>query len=1032
MYFCDDFAAGNSDKWDLKPANTNALKPDGAFDVVADAGNNVLRYTAAASGGVLALVKPAEFAGVTSADYYVEAKIRPRNNSTTSSKQLYILARYVDGQNWYAGGLNVQAATTSTTVDLYKNVGGVTTRFTTVKKPIAMGAVGALDGQWYTVRVELKGTALTVYLDGEMISTTTDASFANPGLIGLWTANKSFEIDDIKVGNADEKPASLLLSPSASSYTAEVDDAARVIAVTAKTDAGAADTFTVVSSNPAVVGVSTTGTNVSLTPLSAGTATITFSSGSNLVRTITATIAPKFVMPTATYNLTDAVVPAAGEANSYEDQTLKLTFDSAPTLGSAGSVRIFNASNDALVDTIKLSAESDTIGTGTNVRTLNTKPIRISGNTVSITPHTNKLVAGTTYYVAVSDTLFTGATLNGAAFAGIGKSANWSFTVRAAAPAAGLTNLTVDDNGTTADFRSVQGALNYVMKNVALDTAATITVKDGVYEEPLYLGAKNNLTIVGESRTGTVIQYPNNELLNSGSAARGVFLVADADLLTLENLTLKNTTLIGAGGQAEAIYFNSPSGRLIAKNANFISEQDTLLLKGYTWFYQTLVAGNVDFIWGYSKASLFEQSEIRSLGRSSSNANGGYVLQARVEKATDKGFVFLNSSFTSGAGPTGDLPVNGTHYLARSPGVTNPLTYDNIVLINTKMDAHINPIGWAGLGINTQPLATVATATTGWREYASMDINGAALDVSKRQFGFQLSLADIQSTFCSRAQIFAGFNNNAGWNPLPGDTSDCMSVSAGSSAASSSSSSSAPAASSSSAAVSSAVSSVASSVASSVEASSAASSVAPSSSSAASSAASSVASGAVTRDWAFDSAAYAAADTNLFMAAYNALTDNGIKATPAEVNVDGLWFYSSAVNVLRYRPAGSASNAGTTALWNTNGAFFTNNTTLIPAVGADLPTNVRTYIAIPVTTGTEVTISVNYKQTSTTATAGKLALVGSDGKVLAVKDVFAATAGDSIAVTVPAGHSLTAVKIIYGRENTSGGGVNITSMQRVQ
>lgn len=843
LYFCDDFAAGNYDQWDLKPANTNDLKPDGEFKISNDAGNNILGYTAAASGGVLALVKPSAFTGVTSADYYVEAKIRPRNNGTTGSKQLYIIARYVDGKNWYAGGLNLQAATTATTVDLFKMVGGVTTRFTSVKRPLEMGAVGKLDGQWYSVRVEVKGTALTVYLDGETISTTTDTSFAAQGLIGLWTSNKSFEIDDIKVGNADEKPASLLLSPSATSYAAEVEDAARVLAVTAKTDMGAADSFTVVSSNPAVVGVTTTGTNVSLAPLSAGTATITFTSATGLVRTIAATIAPKFVMPTATYNLNGMVVPAAGETNSYEDQTLKLTFDTAPTLGTTGSVRIFKVLDDSLVDTIKLTAESDVIGTGTTLRTLNTKPIRISGNTASISLHSNKLAAGTAYYVAVSDSVFTGATLAGQAFSGIGKIANWNFTTRAAAPAAGLTSLTVDDTGTTADFRSVQSALNYVMKNVALDTAATIMVKDGVYEEPLYLRSKNNLTIQGESRTGTVIQYPNNELLNSGSTARGVFLVETSDLLTLDTLTLKNTTLIGAGGQAETIYYNSPVGRLIAKNANFISEQDTLLLKGYTWFYQTLVAGNVDFIWGYSKASLFEQSEIRSLGRSSSNANGGYVLQARVENAADKGFVFLNSSLTSGAGPSGELPVDGSHYLARSPGVTNPVTYDNIVFINTKIASHINSIGWAGLGINSQPVATTATTTSGWREYGSMDANGALLDVSKRQFGLQLSLSDITSTFCSRAQIFAGFNAGAGWNPLPGDTTDCVTVPAASSASSSAPVSSSSA--SSSAAVSSAEASssvAASSAASSLDVSS---SVAPSSSSVASSSSSAAAAVAV-------------------------------------------------------------------------------------------------------------------------------------------------------------------------------------------
>ncbi|WP_323813466.1 pectinesterase family protein [Cellvibrio sp. NN19] len=798
LYFCDDFGANNSDKWSLLPTTENTLVPDGAFDIADDNGNYVLRYTAASKGGVIALINPTELAGVTSADYYVEAKIRPRANSTTSNKQIYLIARYVDGNNWYAGALNVQNANTSTNVEIAKMKDGSISRPKQVKKPIDQGTAGMLDGQWYTLRFEVLGDTLTVYLDGETIATHTDTDFTAAGQIGLWTANKSFEIDDVKVGNASEKPASLLISPAAASYAAEVGDAVRTISVAAKNALGEADQFTVESSDNAVISVAINGTDVTLTPVAAGTATITFTSVSNpdLVRKITATIAPQFVQSTATYNLADLVVPAVAETNAYEDATLKLTFDSAPTLGNSGSIRIFKSDDDSLVDKIALVDESDAIGFGT-LRSLKTRPVRISGNTASISLHSNKLQPNTNYYVAISESAFSGATLAGQAFTGIGKAAGWNFTTRATVPAAGLTSLTVDDNGTTADFRSVQGALNYAMEHVAAADAITINVKDGVYEEPLYLRDKNNVTLKGESRTGTVIQYPNNELLNSGSTGRALFLVEGADMLTLDNLTLKNTTLIGAGGQAETIYFNSTTGRLVATNANFISEQDTLLLKGWTWFYNTLVAGNVDFIWGYSKASLFEKSEIRSIGRSTGNSNGGYVLQARVEAEGDKGFVFLNSSLTGGEGPTGELPVDGSHYLARSPGGTT--TFDNIVFVNTKMGSHIAAGGWAGLGVNSQPAANPATgtATTGWREYNTMDLSGNTISLAGREFGYEMSLAEAAG-YCSRAQVFAAYNSGAGWDPMPDDISDCVNVdgvvtssSASSTASESSSSSSA-------------------------------------------------------------------------------------------------------------------------------------------------------------------------------------------------------------------------------------------------
>jgi pectate lyase len=778
LYFCDDFSAGVT-KWDFFTDPLSGTAPTGIFDVLNDGGSNaVLRYTAASRGGVLALVDPAAFAGVTSADYYVEARIRPRNNGTTSTKELYILARAQDANNWYGAGLNVQGSTASTRVAIGKKVGGTYTDniFPRFNTPIEQGALGATDGTWYKIRLELKGTTLKVYLNDVEVISGTDASLSARGLIGLYTTNKSFEIDDIKVGNADDRPAlpaQLSIAPTAD-YAAEVGDASRTIAVTAKNPQNLDDTFTVVSSNPAVVSVAVAGNQVSLTPVGAGTADIVFTSGSDatLTRSITATIAPQFVMPTATYNLSGLVSPAVSETNVYTDTSLTLTFDSPPVLGSAGAIRIYKSSDDSLVDTIKLVDHKDTIGYTGVYRTLNTRPVSISGNTATIALQSKKLEYNTGYYVAISGSVFSGATLATQSFAGIGKNSGWSFTTRAA-PANNLTSLTVDDDGNTADFRTVQGALNYVMQHLSKTEPATITVKNGTYSELLYLRNKDNLTIAGESREGVVIQYQNSEAFNPGSSGRPVFLVELSDLLALENLTLKNTTIrTSSGGQAETLYFNS-TGRLIAKNANFISEQDTLQLKGYAWFYRTLVAGNVDFIWGNNNVSLFEESEIRSLGDSSNAGNGGYVVQARTVNATDKGFVFLNSRFTQAAGPVGHTIPDGATYLARSPGGTG--SWDNVVFINSRMDTHINPAGWAGQGVNGQPAPNpvTPTATAGWREFGTMDSAGMSIDLSTRVGGYVLSPLEVQSQYCNRVQIFQAFNNDTGWNPLPGDTSDC-------------------------------------------------------------------------------------------------------------------------------------------------------------------------------------------------------------------------------------------------------------------
>jgi len=777
LYFCDDFQDGGTAKWNLLPVPG----PNGSFRVVDEAAGSpskVLQYTAATTGGVLALVKPEAFAGVPSGDYYVEARIKPMANSTTGNKQLYLVTRYVDANNWYGGGLNVQSSTTSTQVEIAKMLAGSLSRPFQSRQPIAM------DTQFYTVRFELIGSTLTVYLDGRKLGSITDTAFTQRGLIGLYTANKSFQIDDVRVGDPRQKPVQLTLDPSALTYSAEAGDAPLNVAVTAVTADNTPDTFTVASSNPNVVSAVASGNTVTLTPLSAGSASIVFTSGSepSLTRTIAATVGAQFVQPVQTYPLQGASQPAAQAGAVNVDGALKLTFDRPPALGTIGSIRIFRKSDDALVDVIRLSGESDALGYPGQalVRRVNTAPIRIDGNTAIIVPHANKLAYGTAYYVAIADGVFTGTTLGGLPFVGIGKLGGWSFTTKAAPPTA--TTLTVDDDG-AADFRTVQGALNHAMQAVPKATPVTINVKNGTYDELLYLNGKDNVTIRGESRDGVTIRYTNNETLNPGTGSsqsptiagspaggRAVMLVEAADMLVLDNLSMTNTTIRSASisGQAETVYFNSDT-RLVARNASFYSEQDTLNLKGWAWFYNTLVAGNVDFIWGSSHAALFENSEIRSVGDSASATSGGYVLQARVPAAADIGYVFLNSALTHGPGPGpnhGDVPA-GTTYLARSPGGT--ASWDNIAFVNCKMDSHVATAGWAGLGVNGQPAPNpaVPSADAGWREYGSTTLAGVPIDLRLRVGGYALTDAEVAARFATRAKVFAGYGGGAGWNPQP-------------------------------------------------------------------------------------------------------------------------------------------------------------------------------------------------------------------------------------------------------------------------
>jgi pectin methylesterase-like acyl-CoA thioesterase len=515
----------------------------------------------------------------------------------------------------------------------------------------------------------------------------------------------------------------------------------------------------------------------------------------------------------------------------HSDASLVLGFDAMPTLGASGMITITRASDNVVVDQIDVSStpsngdtqtaiprvnlEVDALGLGAmpdnaaRARYVFYRPVTIRGNSARIKLHSNKLAFNTTYRVTIDDGMFTG-TVNSAPFRGVVADDGWTFTTKGA-PASN-TNVIVDDDGSEADFRTLQGALNWIMQRCSTGSASsfdcrtvatpkTISLKNGTYPEFAILRNVANLTIVGESRDGVHVGDDNFESLNSGSGAsataigttvstsgrvighrilgggRSVLLVESSDLLTLRNFTLENThtrtTLYD--NQAEAVYFNTSTTaaatRFVGREMNFLSQQDTLQLKGYVWVYHSLVAGNVDYIWGSVQAALFEESEIRSVFDPSSNS-AGFIVQSRAT-AGDAGFVFLNSTLTAGPGVV-------SAYLARSGGTTSTTYTDNIAYINTRMGSHILPVGWcvgtgtsktgtsAGTcGSNPPPWSGTAdggsTDAAGWREFGSLDLIGAPLDVSSRLGSAPVTLngATVNAVISKQLDTTAGLSTRA-------------------------------------------------------------------------------------------------------------------------------------------------------------------------------------------------------------------------------------------------------------------------------
>lgn len=527
---------------------------------------------------------------------------------------------------------------------------------------------------------------------------------------------------------------------------------------------------------------------------------------------------------------TSGLSPAVGETAAYKDTLLKLTFDGAPVVTGSGSIRVYR-SDGTLADRIDTSAnvvvaggetqgaigaantEIDKIGNGvpslTQYRYTYYRPARVSGNTVTIKLHDGVLAYDTAYYVQIDQSVFNGPFRGAGSFPGISGTSEWTFRTKAA-PSSN-TSIVVDDDG-PADFRSVQGALNHVMTTGCLScpgaaAAKTITIKNGTYDEQLFLRNVSNLTITGESRAGTIVQNNNWEAFNPGTGGsraapnttfsniggastlgnrlalgggRAVFLIEGGDLLKVNNFTMTNTHVKEAtqNSQAEVIYFNSANlngSRFVGADMNFIGTQDTLQMKGWVWIYNSLVAGDVDFIWGYPYAMLIENSELQTVADPTAPTSGGYIFQARSAKGYP-GFVVLGGSLTA----VGGVPNRAT-YLARSGGVTQAQGYcttilalgggspgnasqycDNVAFIGVKMGDHIAPTGWFVNPIHN----LLPSSAEGWRESGSLSAAGAPLPLAGRETRYATSSANL-SALDTRAKVFARWNGNVGWNPQP-------------------------------------------------------------------------------------------------------------------------------------------------------------------------------------------------------------------------------------------------------------------------
>jgi hypothetical protein len=553
-------------------------------------------------------------------------------------------------------------------------------------------------------------------------------------------------------------PASLTLSASTVSLA---KGASTSVTATAVAIGGVVSGVSAVSSDPtiatAVVTNGATTSTIALNGLKGGVATVTVTNTNDAnpatnSKTITVSVA-EYAATDPYGSIAALAYPAPGAAAAYTDGELALTFDAPPTLNTGGLIKIFKRSDGSEVDSIAFAGETQTFGT--TVINVGSQLVRVSGNTVFFTPHLGKLAYGTGYYVAIPTTSIT-ATLTGVAFNGLSNLstvATWSFTTKAA-PTLVAGGVTVDGaQNSSANFRTLQGALSALATALPGATNVTITLVAGTYNELVHYtgpGATQTINIIGPLANtrgdNCVIQYANGNTLNGSTQTRPSMYFSGANVV-LQNVSVRNTGLRSVVSQAEALYFAGGSGfTLAAFNSSFYSNQDTIQTSGKNWFYNCYVEGNVDFIWGSADAALFEGCDLRFVndlaGAAASYslfvARTGTTIAPTANGTVGKGYVLLNSAVS--------VDANVTAFFGRDAGVG--AYYDQAALINVTFSG-AGTIGAGIWNVATAPLS-LDPGFVGWK---SAGCSGLNLATAVTAPGTSATIASQATEYGSRDQI---------------------------------------------------------------------------------------------------------------------------------------------------------------------------------------------------------------------------------------------------------------------------------------
>ncbi len=405
--------------------------------------------------------------------------------------------------------------------------------------------------------------------------------------------------------------------------------------------------------------------------------------------------------------------PESGSTGIAIDQQLRLVFPGPPSLGSSGSFRIHDASDDSVVVTInRATFQTYTVDDVTLVNALTQSvqgesfyymPIAIHGNEAWITlSGSQRLDNDTTYYVTMDAGLFFDS--DNQVVPAISDPNEWRFTTRLPRPVTPTSNsgpavVSVGRDG-GGDFATIQGALDWIPANNTLPR--TILVEPGTYHEMVHVGGnRRNLSIVGTgaSREEVVIHHPSPA--TTGSSSAGTLRVSSNDL-SVRNLTIDCGAYDTQTNPAGPTYLDIPAfpgrinalrttaDRLVCENLLIKGGQDTAYTHSGTCYFKGCeVWGSVDFIYGAALA-VFDDCDIVQV-----RSSGGPVAAPSTDRSQAHGIVFINSRF-----PRAQVADGYPHNVgAGTTTFMRPWRKDGATeVINCELDDHFTTKAWGEWG----------------------------------------------------------------------------------------------------------------------------------------------------------------------------------------------------------------------------------------------------------------------------------------------------------------------------------------------